>query len=326
VDTDAGATTGPSRIIPAVATVTDDDRQQQLAWEARQRPRAAIAAIAAGVLGLAGPLWRVIAFSDRPQAGWLEALGLAAQSGPIGEQPTLQVATFEYYHDHATALIGSGVASGLGLLALAWAITFLAVATRARRPDFIKLAVYITLVGAVLYAISSVLGQVGTVLAVSDFLDGARTVDDARDIGGSTLLVVASLLGQIGPLAVVAGLFLVSLNAMRVGLLTRFLGILGVIGAVLMILPLIPLPVVQSFWIVAVGVLMLGVAPGGLPPAWRTGNAEPWPTAMEAAQRRRAAEDRRQGIVRPEPQPEPEPEPAGRPHPSSKKRKRKRRG
>jgi hypothetical protein len=95
-----------------------------------------------------------------------------------------------------------------------------------------------------------------------------------------------------------------------------------VISAVLMILPLMPLPLVQSFWILAVGTMLLG---RNLPSAWRTGKAEPWPTAMEGAQRRRVAEDRKQGIVRdPEP-PEPERVPAGRPHPSSKKRKRKRR-
>jgi hypothetical protein len=308
-----------------VAAVADDAREQQLAWEARQRPRAAIAAIVAGVLGLAGPMWRIIALSDRPQAGFLESLGQAAQAGPIGRLPSLQTATYEFYEDHALVLIGAGVVSGLSLLALAWTVTFLAAATRARRPDFIRLAVYITLVGGVLAAISSVLGPLGTVLAISDFLDGPRTVDAARDIGGSSLLITASLLGQIGPLAVVAGLFLVSLNAMRVGLLTRFLGILGVIGAILMILPLIPLPLVQSFWIIGVGILLLGVGPAGLPPAWRTGKAEPWPTAMEGAQRRRAAEDRKQGIVRePEP-PEREQVPAGRPHPSSNKRKRKRR-
>ena len=112
---------------------------------------------------------------------------------------------------------------------------------------------------------------------------------------------------------------------MRVGLLTRFLGILGVISAVLMVLPLMPLPVVQSFWLVAVGLLLLGVGRGGLPPAWRTGKAEPWPSAIDNAQRRREAEDRKQGITR-EPEPEePAPVPAGRAHPSSKKRKRKRR-
>jgi hypothetical protein len=305
-----------------VAAVTDDAREQQLAWEARQRPRAGVAAILAGLLALAGPLWRALALRDAPPAGFLESLTQALQSGPVGREASLKVATYEYYQDNAFALIGSGVVDALGLLALAWLVTFLAVATRARRPEFIRLAVYITLVGGVLFAISAVLGPLGTVLAVSDFLDGPRTVDDARDIGGSSLLITSSLLRQIGPLAVVAGLFLVSLNAMRVGLQTRFLGILGVIGAVLLILPLMPLPVVLSFWSIAVGLMLLGV--GTMPPAWRTGKAEPWQTAMEGAQRRRAQEDRKQGITRPEP--EPQPVPAARPHSSSKKRKRKRRG
>lgn len=309
-----------------MATVAEDAREQQLAWEARQRPRAAVAAIVAGLLTLAGPLWAVIALRDSPPASFLESLRQAAQEGRIGREPSLKVPLYEYYDDKVVTLVGSGIVRGLALLALAWTVTFLAAATRARRPEFIRLAVYITLVGGVIYAISSMLGPIGTVFAVSDFLDGPRTVDDARDIGGTTLLITASLLGQIGPLAVVAGLFLVSLNAMRVGLLTRFLGILGVVSAVLMIIPLVPLPIVQSFWIVAVGLMLLGVGPAGLPPAWRSGKAEPWPGAMQNAQRRRAAEDRKQGIVRPEPQPEPEPVPAGRPHPASKKRKRKRRG
>jgi hypothetical protein len=306
-----------------VATVAGDAREQQLAWEARQRPRAAVAALLAGVLTLAGPVWAIIALRDSPEGSFLESLGQAAQSGPIGREGSLKVPLYEFYEDNVVTLVGTGIVRGLALLALAWTVTFLAAATRARRPEFIRLAVYITLVGGVLYAISAALGPIGTVIAVSDFLDGARTVDDARDIGGSSLLITASLLGQIGPLAVVAGLFLVSLNAMRVGLLTRFLGILGVVAAVLMIIPLVPLPIVQTFWILAVGVMLLGA---GLPPAWRSGRAEPWPTAMEAAKRRRAAEERKQGIDRPDPKPEPDPVPAGRPHPASKKRKRKRRG
>ena len=308
-----------------MAALTEDAREQQLAWEARQRPRAGIAAIVSAVLTLAGYMWSGIALRDAPDAGFLESLGQAAQSGPIGEQTSLKVPVFEYYEDNALTLIGSGVVRALGLLALAWAITFIAAATRARRPEFIRLAVYITLVGAVIYALSTILGPIGTVLAISDFLDGPRTVDTARDVGGSSLLITASLLGQIGPLAVVAGLFLVSLNAMRIGLLTRFLGILGIISAVLIILPLMPLPIVQSFWLVALGVMLLGV---NLPPAWRTGRAEPWPSAQEGAARRRAAEERKQGIrpAEPEPEPEPAPVPAGQPHSSSKKRKRKRRG
>ena len=114
---------------------------------------------------------------------------------------------------------------------------------------------------------------------------------------------------------------------MRAGLLTRFLGILGVVSGVVFALPqLMPLPVVQSFWLVGLGLLLLEVGRTELPPAWRTGSAEPWPSPQEAAERRREAEERRQGIV-PEPEPEPKPKraPVARPHPSSKKRKRKRR-
>ncbi len=124
-------------------------------------------------------------------------------------------------------------------------------------------------------------------------------------------------------------MLLVSLNAMRAGLLTRFLGILGVVSGVVLVFPqLIPLPLIQSFWLIALGLMLLGRSRTPLPPAWRTGSAEPWPSAKEAAARRREAEERRQGIVRePEPEPEPKPAPAAaKPHPSSKKRKRKRRG
>ena len=46
---------------------------------------------------------------------------------------------------------------------------------------------------------------------------------------------------------------------MRVGLLTRFMGILGVIVGVLFVIPLgSQLPIVQCFWLIAVGLLILG--------------------------------------------------------------------
>jgi hypothetical protein len=301
--------------------------EQQLAWEARQRPRAGAAAILAGLLMMAGYLWIGLALRDSPRSGYLESLTQAFLPGPVGERPSLRTPAFEFYDDHALTVIGSSVVRAIALLALGWALTFLGAATRARRPELPRPVVYVGLVGAVLLAIASVLGAVRTVSGVSHFLDGARTVDAAREIGQDSLLVAADLINSLGPLALAAGLFLISLNAMRVGLLTRFLGILGIISGVLAVIPqLLPLPVVQSFWLIAVGLVMLNATPAGAPPAWRTGKAEPWPTAMEGAKRRQAQEDRKQGIVRePEP-PERERVPAGRPHPASKKRKRKRRG
>ena len=111
---------------------------------------------------------------------------------------------------------------------------------------------------------------------------------------------------------------------MRVGLLTRFLGILGIISGVLTVAPqLMPLPVIQSFWLVRVGLLMLGAVRGGAPPAWCTGNAEPWPSQRRAGaahERAPSAPSQRNGDG------DGEPFPAPRAHPSSKKRKRKRRG
>ena len=63
---------------------------------------------------------------------------------------------------------------------------------------------------------------------------------------------------------------LLSLNAMRAGLLTRFMGVLGMIcGAALVLLPQNPIVV---FWLLALAVLFAHRWPQGMPPAWETGN------------------------------------------------------
>jgi hypothetical protein len=311
-----------------VAAVAEDSREQQLAWEARQRPRAAIAAILGGVLTIAGYLWWGLTLRDAPQAGYLESLGRLGD-GPLGPMPSQLTPRFQFLDDRAIGLIGSGIVRALALFALAWAVTFLAVATRARRPEFIKAAVYVTMVGAVASGIALIVTSVGTMLAVSSFLDGPRTVDEATDFGGGSVFATGELLiYYVCPFVIGAGLLLVSLNAMRAGLLTRFLGILGVVSGVLAVLPqLMPLPVIQAFWLVAVGIMLLGGGRAGMPPAWRTGMAEPWPSAVDAANRRREAEERKQGIEPRSAKPGPagEPVPAGKSHPASKKRKRKRR-
>jgi hypothetical protein len=77
---------------------------------------------------------------------------------------------------------------------------------------------------------------------------------------------------------------------MRIGLVTRFMGVLGIITGALLVFPLgSPLPIVQCFWLFMLGVLFLGRWPGGTPPAWRSGEAMPWPTGAQS--RRRRAQD-----------------------------------
>jgi hypothetical protein len=108
------------------------------------------------------------------------------------------------------------------------------------------------------------------------------------------------------------------------------MGVLGIITGTLQILPFGgPLPVVQSFWLLMLALLFSGRGAGGMPPAWRTGQAEPWPSGAEVReQRRRAAAERRGEPYEPPEPPEPEPEPVSAgpsPSASARKRKRKRR-
>jgi hypothetical protein len=312
-----------------VAAVADP--QEQLDWEARLRPRVAIASAFSGLAILGSEVWSYLIFQDGPEApGYLESLQRAARPGPIAELETQRIDAYRFYVDNGSQIVGSGVLRALGYLALGGMLVFLAAAVRARKEDFRRLSGMAALVGAVLVGVALVAYAVGSVSALQDVVDGERTVEAAGDISGNSLLVMAELLGvsprsSISQFLLGLGLLFVALNAMRVGLLTKFLGILGIIAGVLVVIPLGPVPVVLGFWLFAVAVLLVGRGPGGLLPAWRTGTAVPWPSQQEIAEeRRRRAQARRPAP--PEPEPETEPVPAGRAHPSAKKRKRKRRG
>jgi hypothetical protein len=296
-----------------------------LAWEAERRMRAGLAALAAAVLTLGAALASALVFRDIPRSGFVDSLERATQPGRLGGLESLRVPLYEFYKDNAAAIIGSSVARALGFLAIGFALTYLGRATAARRSELPKPALYLPWIGAVVLALQARLSAIGTNAAVNDFLDGQRTVDAARDLTGNGLLVLGSILDLAGRLALGAAFVLVCLNAMRAGLLTRFMGVLGIIVGALLVIPLgSPLPIVQVFWLLALGALILGYWPSGVPPAWESGEARPWPSSAEIRERRRAEMESRRG-PKPEPEEEPIEVPAGIEHPSSKKRKRKRR-
>jgi hypothetical protein len=300
------------------------DPEKQLAWEGRQRKPAGIMALLAALLTIGAELWSGSLFRDVPRGSYVESLEQLTRPGPIGDRPSVRLDFFEFYDQHASAIFASNLLRALGYVALAWVLTFLAAATRARREQFPRFGMYVGLIGGILYAISTLVGAFAIGSAVSNFLDGPRTVAAATQISSDSLLVTGQFIGLAAQVCLATGFVLICLNAMRAGLLTRFMGILGVITGVLVIVPIALLPV-QMVWLIAIAALLLGVLPGGEPAAWRTGREEPWPSQQEiAAQRRAAAEARRGGKAAPEP--EPEAVPAGPEHPASKKRKRKRRG
>jgi hypothetical protein len=300
------------------------DTEQQLAWEARQRPRAGVAALLGALFSLGADLWTTQILRDAPKGAFLDSLARAAEPGRLGGAQSLRTPYFQFVSDHATPLVLANVVKGLGFVAVAWALTFLAAATRARRPQLARPIVYLVLVGAVLSALAGIAFWAGYTGAVNDFLDGPHTVDRAADAGSGTLLLTAQLIGLAGQLALAIGYVFVSLNAMRAGLLTKFMGILGCIIGVLVIIPLGPLPIVQTFWLGAIAALFFGYWPSGMPPAWSSGKEEPWPSQAENARKRRAAMDAKRAARSGQPAPEPAAS-APEPVPARARKKRKRR-
>jgi hypothetical protein len=289
--------------------------QQQLEWERQHRRRAAIAAALAGILLFASQVAQALLAGDAPSPSFLEALQRGARPGDIGDLPSLQIPLAQYLSDHLGWLLVTFACEALGAFALAYALTFLAAATRARRAAFPKIALYLPVVGGVLVGVAAVGRGVGRALDVNAFLDSSRTVADAKDIGLGGLSLVSEVVSYPATLALAAGIVMVSLQAMRAGLLTRFLGVLGIIVGIMQVLQIIPLVLVQCYWLISLAVLFAGKRPGGELPAWRTGREEPWPTQAELAAARKGE---------PEPRAEPVAATAG-PSPAGSKRKRKRR-
>jgi hypothetical protein len=303
--------------------VAADAAEDQLAWEAKHRRGAAIAAALAALLILVGSAWLYLIRADEPKAGLIGELGRLAEPGTIGDQPSLGVELFEYNDDRAATIMAAVAMIGLGMVALGWALTYLAVATRARRPALPRALLYLPLIGGVLNGVYVVASELSRLRSFDELLSGPRTVDAVRDLDADGFAVFAAIIGLPGVLGLALALVFVALNAMRVGLLTRFMGTLGIISGVLLVLPLIVLPVVLTFWLAIVSMQLFGF--GQDLPAWRTGEAHPWPTSAEIREQRQRAAAEARGEAWDPPQPEPVAAAGPAPGPAARKRKRKRR-
>ena len=104
--------------------------------------------------------------------------------------------------------------------------------------------------------------------------------DAATDaISDAPLRPLAAGFGLGGQIGFVIAMFYTAMQAMRTGLLTRFWGSLGMaLGAVSFLFFQFTL-----LWYLYLGLLLAGWVPGGRPPAWLSGEAEPWPTPGEKA-------------------------------------------
>jgi hypothetical protein len=313
--------------------------EQTLARESAQRVRAAIGAVLGGVLTFGGGIVAAGIYRDFPRVPLVDALR-DASGQPLPGREGLRTEQILFYDEKATQLLIVSIVLAIGALALILPLTYLYQSAKARRPQVPNVALVMAVAGPVGLAVSELVLQVDVMIKAQDFVsEGDFSTEAANDVLKGGALVAAQILRQVAVLALGFAFVMVSLNAMRVGLLTRFMGILGIIVGVLFVIPLgSQLPIVQTFWLLAVAALFLGRWPQGVPPAWSTGRAEPWPSQQEIREARErarggdAAPERPQGLRRKRaPEPEPEEleagaeEAAGKEHPSSKKKKRRRR-
>ncbi len=248
-------------------------REGQLEWEARNGKLAAGAAFLAVALTVAN---------------------VAIQAGAIGRPDNEREALLLVDENHGDFFLSLGTQVASYVL-LAGALLYLLRATMHRRPETPQFAIALLLLAPLLLAAGGVLNQLDLNEIADEFLaSGSRGNDRAEELLKDQSNLGRGLL-RGGSLCVALSFVLVSLNAMRAGLLSRFMGVLGMIVGGLLVLPLLPggQSMVQIFWLAwlaALGVLFLGRWPNGRGPAWETGEAVPWPSAAETRGETREAE------------------------------------
>lgn len=241
--------------------------REQLDWESRWARPAAAAAFASVGFNVAASIYVSSSIDSRPDADNTREL-LRVIDGNAGV--------------FMTGAVLSGIA-GLLFGVLLW---YLYNAIRTRKPDVQTAALVLAILGPILLAIAGVLSQASLIDRAGDFLaSGPQTETRADDVVAERPVIVQSL-GLAGALALAFATIIIAQTAMRVGLLTKFLGILGIVVGALYVLGVVfPLgtDAIRLFWIVAVGLVVLGWWPGGRGPAWESGQPEEW---LSPAQRK----------------------------------------
>jgi hypothetical protein len=265
-------------------------KEEQLQWERRWAPWASGAAFLAALLPIAATVY---------------ASSLLGKIANNREDQFLQKV-----HDHSGGYIASGVITAIGTFLLVPVLVYLYRAIIARRPVIPRIALILAIAaplvaGGVGVARQVVLahtadqfiqqGEVPVSKAesaridkISDPTEHLKQIEKlgptgvAKDKLQSGSVATVAYVGLIANLLLGTAFVLIAMHAMRAGLLSRFMGILGVIVGALTAVPLLGgAPVVQLFWLVAMGILFLNRWPQGRGPAWEAVEEIPWPGAQQ---------------------------------------------
>lgn len=183
--------------------------------------------------------------------------------------------------EHATEFQLLAFLRAIGLAALSPSLFHLFRAAEARSEAVKHVLIGFAFIGPLLFALQGVLGAFALTDVAADFVVDPPAGEKAADTFAENLVedssFYATAQGLLFPalLGLVIGLIYIPLQAVRTGLLTRFMGTLGMALGVSMIL--IPFGILGVLlWFVYLGLVIGGWLPGGRPPAWAAGVAIPW--------------------------------------------------
>jgi hypothetical protein len=263
---------------------TAEETRAEVASELARRKQLAVPAFAGGALYLLSAIIISATLTGAPTVGVVQGLAPALQ-GIAKPVVSPRAAEVKFISHHAFYLIAGSFLASLAIVAILLVGLLLFDATSYRRPGTWALARPLILYGGILLAAVSLSHQVVSAIQTHNFAVGhdhsAHAVDQALTKGSANLIV--EYIDLLAGLAFAAGIISVSLGAQRVGLLPRWMGILGIFSGLLLFLPIggAQLQIIPAFWMVMLGVLLMGRWPGGDPPAWEAGEARPWPSAAE---------------------------------------------
>ena len=261
-----------------------EEIKEEVASETQRQSRLAVPALAGGVLYLLSAIILSAALKDVPTVGLLQGLA-PALSGKGASAVSPRAPEVKFFSHHAFPLIIGSVLEAVSLVAFVVVLLLLVDATLFRRPQRWRAGRPLVLVGGIALAVLSVGHQVVTSIETHNFAVGhdfsGHAVDQALTKGATNLTV--EYLDLLAGLAFAAGVIGTNLNALRVGLLPRWMSILGIFTGILMFAPIggATLKVVPAFWMVMMGIMYSGRWPNGQPPAWVDGVARPWPSQAQ---------------------------------------------
>ena len=214
-----------------------NDRADQLEWEARWGPAAAVAAFLAAIFFIGQQVLVQGALEDRPGIRPLPDFLLSVDESP-------------------GYILGSAAMYAAGALLLIVVFYYLFQAVLAREAALPRWFIYLVYLGPILFALSQVLGAIDRIDLAHDFADGGVVRGEAGDDRADAFIddnpnVPVFALSFAGLLGLAFLFVMVPLRARRVGLLSPFMGILGVVAGALLVLQLAPqiATIIVAFWL-----------------------------------------------------------------------------